>query len=816
MKCNSDNIFQNLSVFSVFLISLLKRLHLLSTFLVLCQVSPGVAQETPVSDRPSLVTGVSYSGLRGELDILAPRFEIEIEIDGFIQEDVWGSAAILTGFSQHKPVDGLAADDKTEVLIWYSPSAIHFGVRAFEPHSSVNATLADRDLIENDDHIQILLDTFNDGRTATVFGVNPFGIQSDGSRVDKGDQRRGFSRGNSDPVDLNPDFIYETRGRLTDYGYEIEIRIPFKSLSFQSDDVQSWGINIIRRVQHSGREQTWTQVKQGRASFLNQGGILKDLQGLDRGLVLDFNPVLTSSATGIEKDGKWEHDPSRPELGGNIRWGLTSNLTMNGTVNPDFSQVESDAGQSQYDPRNAVFFPEKRPFFLEGSDNFETPNRLIYTRRIVSPHAATKFTGKVSGTELAFLSAVDSDFSQNGHKPIFNILRIKKDIGGESTIGMAYTDKIEGSDYNRMASADTRIVFRDIYDLQMQGALSFDRRTGKEKIGHLWDLSLRRQGREFGFNVLFKGLSDDLIAGSGFLSRVGTAQIRGGPTLTRFGNPGSLLELYQTRLTLDFSWLHQTFMDRRGPDNWWKVSYGHTFTLRGGWTLGTSFLVERFYYPVNLYNNFFIERQTTNGTEIIPFVGEPSLDNYDIVLSVRTPKSPRFSANAFVILGQDENFDEWASAYIALLRSNLVFRPNEKIRVEGSFIRQAYWRKTDWSRVRTRDIPRLKIEYQLSRYIFFRFVGQYDATNVDALRDDSRTNDPIVVPDGNGGYTRVAGWSKNDFQVDALFSFEPNPGTVIFAGYGSTLAEDESFRFNHLRRKNDGFFLKLSYLFRMR
>ena len=95
-------------------------------------------------------------------------------------------------------------------------------------------------------------------------------------------------------------------------------------------------------------------------------------------------------------------------------------------------------------------------------------------------------------------------------------------------------------------------------------------------------------------------------------------------------------------------------------------------------------------------------------------------------------------------------------------------------------------------------------------------MGQYDATNVDALRDDSRTNDPIVVPDGNGGYTRVAGWSKNDFQVDALFSFEPNPGTVIFAGYGSTLAEDESFRFNHLRRKNDGFFLKLSYLFRMR
>ena len=212
MKCNSDNIFQNISAFSVFLISLLKRLYLLSTFLVLYQVSPGIAQETPASDRPPITTGVSHSGLKGELDILAPRFEIEIEIDGFIQEDVWNTAAILTGFSQHKPVDGLAADDETEILIWYSPSAIHFGIRAFEPHGSVNATLADRDLIENDDHIQILLDTFNDGRTATVFGVNPFGIQSDGSRVDKGGQGSGFSRGSSDPVDLNPGLHLRNKG----------------------------------------------------------------------------------------------------------------------------------------------------------------------------------------------------------------------------------------------------------------------------------------------------------------------------------------------------------------------------------------------------------------------------------------------------------------------------------------------------------------------------------------------------------------------------------------------------------------------------
>ena len=795
----------------------------LLALLQLAQLASGPAEKPATSGGASATSGgssaastVVYSGVRGEIDVAVPRLELDVEIDGVLDEAAWADASVLTGFSQYQPVDGLAAEDNTEVLVWYSPTAIHFGIRAFEPHGAVNSTLADRDRIENDDHIQILLDTFNDGRTATVFGANPVGVQSDGSRVERGAQRGGLLRhGGGDPVDLSPDFIYETRGRLTDYGYEIEMRIPFKSLSFQSDEVQSWGINVIRRVQHSGREQTWTPVQQGRASFLAQGGTLHDLRGFDRGLVLDFNPVVTSAVDGTSSPTGWHYDASTPELGGNVRWGLTSNLTMNGTVKPDFSQVEADAGQTQFDPRSALFFPEKRPFFLEGSENFQTPNRLIYTRQIVSPHAAAKLTGKVSGTEIAFLSAVDSDLSDSGHNPIFNILRVKRDVGAESTLGIAYTDRVEGSDYNRVASADTRLVFGGIYDLQMQGALSFDRTSGDIQNGHLWDMSLRRQGREFGFNVSFKGMSDDLIAGSGFLSRVGTVQIRGGPSLTRFGDAGGLLERYTGRVTLDFSWLHQTFMDGRGPDNWLKFTYGNDFTLRGGWGLGVSLLVERFYYPPELYSDFHIERQTPTGTEIVPFVGEPSLDNYDLVLSVRTPRSPRFSANAFVIFGQDENFDEWSSGYIFLWRSNLVFRPTEQIRVEGSYIRQQYLRKTDWSTVRVRDIPRLKLEYQLTRAIFFRFVGQYNATNVDDLRDDSRTNEPIVVPDGNGGYERVLAWTDNDLRFDALFSFEPSPGTVIFAGYGSSLAEEDSFRFRRLERLNDGFFMKLSYLFRM-
>ena len=787
--------------------------HMLVLIVALVQVAAGQDAAVLGDSSSRLVAPVAYSGVRGELDVPLPRIDLDVVIDGVLGDAAWDEAAVLTGFSQYRPVDGLPADDSTEVLVWYSPEAIYFGIRAFEPHGAVNSTLADRDKIDSDDHVQILLDTFNDGRTATVFGVNPLGVQSDGIWIERGVQRAGL-RQREGPVDLSPDYLYETRGRLTDYGYEVEMRIPFKSLSFQSDAVQSWGVNVLRRVQHSGREQTWTPTQQGRASFLAQGGRLHGLQGFDRGLVLDINPVVTSSVDGSRHADGWGYGSSAPELGGNVRWGVTSNLTMNGTVNPDFSQVEADAGQTQFDPRRAVFFPEKRPFFLEGSENFATPNRLIYTRRIVSPDGAAKFTGKVSGTEIGFLSAVDSRSSDSEDRPLFSIARVKRDVGEESTVGLAYTDRIEGSNYNRVASADVRLVFGGIYDLQMQGALSFDRTSDGRQTGHLWDLGFRRQGREFGFNVSFKGMSDDLIARSGFLSRVGTVQLRGGPSLTRFGSPGSLIESYTGRLTLDFSWLHRTFMHGGNLDEWWKFSWGNNFAMRGGWALGVSLLIERFYYPPELYTGYFVERKTPAGAEILPFIGEPSLDNFDVVVNVRTPSSSRFSANTFAIFGQDENFDEWASAWILFWTSELAFRPTEQIRVEGRYALQQYWRKTDWSSVRVRQIPRLKLEYQLTRAIFLRFVGQYDATHVDDLRDDSRTEGRIVVSDGLGGFERVLGWTHNDFSFDVLFSFEPSPGTVIFAGYGSSLTEAESFRFRRLERTRDGFFAKLSYLFR--
>src|SRR5215216_6682860 len=152
-----------------------------------------------------------YSGRAGQVEVRVPRLEADLSVDGKLAEAVWGESAVLTGFSQFSPTDGVPAADSTEVLVWYSPTAIHFGVRAFEAHGSVHATLADRDRIAADDHVQILLSTFNDGRQASVFAVNPYGVQSDGALVETGSTSgNGFNNAvvKRETPDLSPDFVF--------------------------------------------------------------------------------------------------------------------------------------------------------------------------------------------------------------------------------------------------------------------------------------------------------------------------------------------------------------------------------------------------------------------------------------------------------------------------------------------------------------------------------------------------------------------------------------------------------------------------------
>ena len=767
----------------------------------------------------------TYSGRSHAIHARAPRLEAEVRIDGSLDEPVWSNAIRLTDFSEFSPKDGLPAEDSTEVLVWYSPTAIYFGVRAYEIHggrAAVRATLADRDKITTDDQIQILLGTFGDGRQALVFGVNPLGVQMDGTIVEQGVSRsQGFivtSAGREAP-DLSPDYVYQSKGRLTDFGYEVEIRIPFKSLRYQAADVQSWRIQVVREVQHSGHEQTWTAANRSGASFLEQSGTIDGLTDLRRGLVLDVNPEITQHTLGAANaSDRWEYAAERPVVGGNVRWGVAENMTLNSTFHPDFSQIEADAGQFVFDPRSSLYFAEKRPFFLDGIEQFNTPNQLVYTRQIVQPVAAAKLTGKAAGTEMAFLSAIDdrSSSSTGEDHPVFNIFRLQRGLGPASRIGVTYTDKVDGKSSNRVADVDARLVWAKLWSLQAQaaGSRTHTAETGLTEDAPLWNATVRRTGRSYSARYALTGISDRFVAGSGFISRPGVAHASQEQQFTWYGRPGALIESFTFDQTDDLTWQYRKLFNHGDAiEKKWHFSTGAA--LRGGWQAGASVYWETFGFDTALFANYYYARTVNGVTDTVKFTGVPRIPNRDYVLNFSTPTWSTFSASLLLIFGQDENFFEWAQADILYENWTLAWRPTQKLRVDGTYQLQGYVRRSDQSTVQIGRIPRLKIEYQLSRAVFVRVVGEYDSSKQAALRDETRTFAPILIRQPDGTFEPAAAFSSNRFRADWLFSYQPNPGTVLFAGYGSTLTEPNALRFRTLDRTSDSFFVKLTYLFRL-
>lgn len=754
-----------------------------------------------------------------ETNRAVPRIEGEaIVIDGMMDEAVWSKAALFSGFSQYLPVDGRPAVDSTQIYVWYSPTAIHFGIRAYETHGEVRATLADRDKIAGDDYIHILLDTYNDRRQAVLIGVNPLGQQADGMLRDA--EGGGMFRSSSTAydIDLSPDFVYESKGHITPYGYEVEVQVPFKSLRYQSEYIQNWGFNVIRKIQHSGYSTTWTQVLQANASFMAQNGTLQQLTDLRRGLVLDISPEVTSSVGRASEAADWKGN-FRDPLGVNVRWGLSNNMTLNGTVNPDFSQVEADVAQIQFDPRRAVFVTEKRPFFLDGIELFESPTQLIYTRRVANPLSAAKLTGKANNTNIAFLSAVDNkEINLNNlDARYFNALRVRQDLKGQNTVGLTYTDKVDGNHWNRVAAVDGRMVFSKIYSMTYQTGLSFTGDPGETITAPMWRFVASASGRKYGASFTSSGFHGDFNAESGFITRVGVAQMTFVPRVTWFGSEGAAVESFSTGITLDGTWDYDRFTAGTGPND--RKLHGNTsYRFRGGWSGGTSVFYESFKYPDELYTDYFIELQDENSVPVdtVAYTGTDRLINLGFWTTLNTPQLNTISGNIFFVAGRDDNFFEWASADIYFVTLSLNWTPTDKLRFNFLYNHQQYVRADDKSIVGMRRVPRLKVEYQITPSIFLRLVGQYDSNFVDELRDNSRTDDPILILDRDTGtYNRTAERRSNNFRVDWLFSFRPNPGTVLFFGYGSSLREPNTYRFTDLRRTSDAFFIKLSYLFRV-
>jgi len=760
-----------------------------------------------------------YEGRSHNVKVHVPRIDSAVVIDGQLDEPVWRSAARLAGFSQYQPVDGRPAVEPTEVLVWYSPDAIYFGIRARELHGDVvRATHANRDNIDSEDQIQILLDTDNARQIAFLFGVNPYGVQQDGTRSAQfgggagGPSATGGGFRTINPlegsVDLNPDYFFESKGRLVEDGYEVEVRIPFKSLRYQDARVQSWGIHILRRVQHSGFQDTWAPAIRANANFLAQSGTLESLHDLKRGLVLEATPTMTARADRSPTISNGDYR-RKAELGGDIRWGIRQNLTLNGTINPDFSQVEADVGQVLLNERFALFYPEKRPFFLDGLELFDSPNQLIYTRQIVAPLGGVKLTGKLGGTNIASMVVADDDiYSWGDHNtPLFGVSRLRYDFGSSNTIGAVLTAREDGDNYSRVASGDFRFYHSKLYFAQFQAAGSWTDSLRNRLKGSILQGDWDRTGRAWGFHYTLRSIEPGFRAAAGFVNRTGIVEARAFNRLSFYGAQGALLQTISTF----FGW------DRI----WNNLGGGHgvaessesitpSATLRGGWQLGAALTHGYFAYDPADYAAYSVQRPIgpTSFDTLAFIVPGPETDEWGGSFRLTTPTYRFFSGAASITKGQVPIFREAAQGGSTRIDATLDVRPTTAIRSSLQLSRLTITRKGDGSRFSSETIPRIKVEYQVSPPIFLRLVGQYAARSRSNLRD--RNGNLILVND-----VLDAGETSNEFSTDWLFSYRPVPGTLVYLGYGSTLEEPREFRFQNLQRTRDGFFGKISYLFRL-
>ena len=766
---------------------------------------------------------VEYDGSAGQLEVPNPWVaDPDIDIDGELSEAAWLNAPVLTGFTQFDPVEGAPATQRTEARVLVTDDAIYFAVKAYDDvPGGVRATLGDRDSFGySDDYVRFIVDTFNDRRRGYVIMVNPHGVQQDGLWVVGGGGGRGR---HGPPIDWNPDFVWDSGGQLFDWGYSVEVKVPFKSIRFREEAVQNWGLQIERRIARNGYAESWAPVTADVANKMEQFGRLTGLQDIDPGLFLEVNPVQTFSKQGSYNSdvGALQRDGIDGDFGLNMTYGITSNLTLDGTYNPDFSQVEADAGQIAVNERFALFLREKRPFFLEGTEIFRLPQQIVYTRSIVNPVAGAKLTGKIGSFNAGYLGAVDDvadpDISGGTANPVVNILRLRRDIGSTSNVGMVYTDRtFHGNRFSRVAGVDGRFQFKQRYTMTLLAAGSRTAQGSPDPAnGSLVSAQFVRSGRNFQFDGSMQDLSNDFNAGSGFIRRTGSTQFKSRVSYNFRGRPGDLIEQWGPSLETEGFWDHDDFWSGMWAEEA-RLRLGGSVSFRGNITIFGNYSRSYFDFARDRYDGLVFLGPGGHSESFYPdqslFQGLNSgtvfiwINSYDRVRgNVRVTRSETplfdFSTGTPVDIA-----DSWSSD------ASLNFFPTTNLSGELGVRHTSLYRKRDGSIYSRATIPRARAQYQFSRSLFLRGIMEYGSQRRGSLLTPLAGRE-VSFCSGESCYG-VAGSESNDFSVETLLSYEPTPGTVFFVGYTRRMEDTEAFRFRDVRPEAEGVFVKLSYRFR--
>jgi Domain of unknown function (DUF5916)/Carbohydrate family 9 binding domain-like len=510
-----------------------------------------------------------------------PKFDKAPVIDGKLDDEVWKSATILKDFYQVQPGDNIAPSKPTEVFLGYDSKFIYVAFHCYDEPDKVRATIPKRDDIFNDDYVGILFDTFNDKRKAYEFDFNPLGVQADGIWTDGQNE------------DFNPDIVMESKGMVTSDGWTIEAAIPFKSLRYVAGKDKLWGVHFWRRIKRFNNElDMWMPISRDIASWLSQEGHLSGLDGISAERTLELIPSLTLSETATRKStltpaqlnagqldpGRLINEPVKFDPGLTGKYTVTPNVTLDFAINPDFAQVESDQLVVTANQRFPIFFAEKRPFFLEGIDIFQTQIAAVHTRTIVDPDLAVKLSGKIDRntfglmmasdngpgnlseqdrdfirSDPAFLLGVDktsasqiSDVQSSQAKlarildknSFVGVMRLKHDIGKkDSFVGLLATAYRFVDQYNYLGGFDGRFRLDPQTTFSAQALLTTTRApfffpdegitADRKENGFIYAWDYNKSGRHFGYELSAVGRTRYYRANVGFNRRVNTNNYNG-------------------------------------------------------------------------------------------------------------------------------------------------------------------------------------------------------------------------------------------------------------------------------------------------
>jgi hypothetical protein len=765
-----------------------------------------------------------------------PRFEQPPVIDGKLDDEIWKSAVVLKDFYQVNPGDNIAPSKPTEVLLGYDSEFFYIAFQAYDEPGHVRVTVPKRDDIFDDDYVGCHIDTYNDKRKAYILNFNPLGVQADGLLT--------VSQGE----DYTPDFVMESKGVLTDNGYTVEVAIPFKSLRYRGGSEQLWGVNFFRRIKRfNDEEDSWMPRSRDKSGILNQLGQITGFEDIPEVRRIEIIPSLTISETGKRvrsfpvtnlfkslgelDSGRFVNQPLDFDPGVNVKFGITPSVTLDLTVNPDFAQVEADQVVITANQRFPIFFPEKRPFFLEGIDIFQTPLQALHTRAIIDPDVAAKLSGKAGRNSFGILVASDNapgNFSEEERDDPFirptierlldknayiGIVRLRRDVGKENSIGTFFStyNFVDRHNHNGGVDGNFRLNEQTTFEFQVLGttlrALQLDSsdvnvNTTNNGLGYFYRLA--KEGRRLKFDTSGEGRTRNYVADVGFTPRTNTNAHSINLRYISEPDPNPKARIVSWRIVNFFN----TNYDWQRRLQYWnnETQFGFNFQRQTYFRIGSSFGYER------IFEEEFGPKRTD--TQQGAFFGDdPERSAYLKNIFAYGETIPIKQFSAFVFFGYKRgqlDFDFGAGPKFprvspaALnypnspldpgpgnqieLTVNLSYQPTSALQATLDFTKTKLVRQ-DTRRVAFNDnIVSGRISYQFTRFTFARARVDYDSLS-----------------------TKVLG--------QLLFGWTPNPGTAVYVGYNDDLNYNGFSPFTGLyeprfRRNNRMFFIKLSYLFR--